>query len=87
MLQIVHESEPMEVAGYMCYVDYILEGNYMTMAIDLREYEGPRSELAKGADVMLCGLDEVPDIFGGDRNAGLPFSWGDYCRYINSNAN
>ena len=78
----------MEVAGCNCYVDYIVEdGNYMTMAIDMRNYTGPRCESAKGAEVMLVALDEVHDVFDkdSDRNVGAPYTWVDYCRYINTN--
>lgn len=92
MLRIIHEAQLIETPGHTgcAFTDFVLEDeDYIMLAIDLRNYTGPRAKWAEGVDVVYCSAEEVAHVFEPDftkpKYGMYCWDWAGYCRYINQN--
>lgn len=89
MLQIISEAEPVYIGGGTCYADYVFDGGGVEIFLDIRDFDGTLADWAKGTDVISACLEDIHKPF--DTNSEpwsgcYPYTWEDYCRYINTNS-
>jgi len=70
-----------------CYADYLLDGEYMDIALDLRDYKGKLNRSCADSQIVICRLEEIPAVFDphSDQEVGRRFTYADYCAYVNRN--
>jgi len=86
-MKMILENDFVQIGENVCFADYLLDGEYMEIALDLRDYEGALNKSVTGTQVVICDLSEIPEVFNpkSEANVGRRYTYADYCSYVNRN--